>query len=91
MTANGFDGFDLDWEYPGERGGVSADKVNYITFIMELRKRFGNGLLITAAVGATQSKIESSYDVANMNMYVENVVLSPNKIYTDGQMDRRTG
>lgn len=37
----------------------------------ELRAKFGNDLLITVAVGATQNSIDSSYDVKNMNMYVK--------------------
>lgn len=71
MTTNKFDGFDLDWEYPAQRGGASADKVNYIIFLKELREKFGSDLLITAAVGATQNNIDYSYDVKNMNMYVK--------------------
>ncbi|KAJ3050117.1 hypothetical protein HK097_008908, partial [Rhizophlyctis rosea] len=35
----GFDGIDLDWEYPGtERYGRETDKENYVVFLKELRE-----------------------------------------------------
>lgn len=39
LVQHGFDGFDLDWEYPTERGGISADFENFITLLKELRQK----------------------------------------------------
>ncbi|KAI2465893.1 hypothetical protein F4781DRAFT_424486 [Annulohypoxylon bovei var. microspora] len=49
MEHYGFDGVDLDWEYPqaDDRGGVTADKANYISLVKEMRAAFGDKYGIT--------------------------------------------
>ncbi|OKL55264.1 hypothetical protein UA08_09465 [Talaromyces atroroseus] len=51
MNTYGFDGLDLDWEYPGadDRGGVPADTENFVTLCHEIRAAFGTkyGLTVT--------------------------------------------
>ncbi|KAK9760868.1 hypothetical protein K7432_014685 [Basidiobolus ranarum] len=42
LRTYGFDGLDIDWEYPGadDRGGTSVDTANYSSLMRELRAAF---------------------------------------------------
>ncbi|CAK5268570.1 unnamed protein product [Mycena citricolor] len=53
LQAYGFDGIDVDWEYPAayDRGGNPADKANYVTFMSKVKAAFkprNYGLTFTA-------------------------------------------
>ncbi|EFA06693.1 chitinase 8 precursor [Tribolium castaneum] len=68
----GFDGFDLDWEYPGQRGGAAADIQNYATLIKEFREVWDqHGLLLTAAVAAAGPSVDLSYHVPSLSKYLD--------------------
>lgn len=53
MAQYGFQGVDIDWEYPGtpERGGSRADTANFVTLVKEMKASFGTqyGLSLTLA------------------------------------------
>lgn len=86
----GFDGFDMDWEYPNQRGGVVADKKNYVLLLKELRERFdAEGLILSAAVGAAEVSASKSYIISEMSKYLHFINLMTYDLH--GTWDKKTG
>lgn len=70
----GFDGIDIDWEYPGfkEHAGTPDDKVNFVLFLKELSQQArNNGLLLTLAVGTNPQSLKNGMDLASIHPLVD--------------------
>lgn len=83
IKANGFDGFDLDWEYPG-----ASDKANFVRLLQTLRQHLGSKVL-TVAVGAAEFKASQAYDIPNVANMVDFINLMSYDLH--GSWDGITG
>nr|WBW70038.1 venom protein [Lampona murina] len=85
-----FDGLDMDWEYPANRGGVSQDKENYITLLKELKAALEpEGLLLSAAVSAGKNTIDTAYDIPKVSQYLDFINVMAYDLH--GSWEKQTG
>ncbi|XP_012253211.2 chitinase-3-like protein 1 [Athalia rosae] len=90
VKKHNFDGCDLDWEYPNQRGGSEMDRQNFVLLVKELRKSFDqHGLILSAAVAAGKNSASLSYDIPQISKYLDFINLMTYDFH--GSWDATTG
>lgn len=91
----GFDGLDLDWEYPkcwqvDCNKGPESDKENFAELVKELSSAFKpKGLLLSSAVSPSKAVIDAGYDVPSLNKYFDWIAIMTYDFH--GHWDKQTG
>ncbi|KAL5291960.1 CHIA.2 family protein [Megaselia abdita] len=92
IQRHGFDGIDLDWEYPGQRdsSNPSLDKQNFVIWLQEIQAAFESyGFILKVACSATQSSASISYDIPEISKYVDMIGIMTYDLH--GSWDGVTG
>uniref|UniRef100_A0AAG5DHK2 chitinase n=1 Tax=Anopheles atroparvus TaxID=41427 RepID=A0AAG5DHK2_ANOAO len=91
----GFDGLDLDWEYPvcwqvDCKKGFADEKEGFTELVRELSEAFApRGWLLSAAVSPSKTVIDAGYDVAALAKYFDWIAVMTYDFH--GQWDKQTG
>uniref|UniRef100_A0A182S9A2 chitinase n=1 Tax=Anopheles maculatus TaxID=74869 RepID=A0A182S9A2_9DIPT len=91
----GFDGLDLDWEYPvcwqvDCKKGFADEKEGFTELVRELSEAFKpRGWLLSAAVSPSKTVIDAGYDVAALAKYFDWIAVMTYDFH--GQWDKQTG
>lgn len=68
LDLHGFDGLDMDWEYPTQRCGKPEDRDNFSQLLRDLKAAFQKkNYLLTAAVSAGIPTAEAAYDISELS------------------------
>ncbi|CAN7939150.1 unnamed protein product, partial [Ixodes hexagonus] len=90
LEFHGFDGLDMDWEYPAQRGGKPEDRDNFSQLLRDLRAAFDKkNYLLTAAVSAGIETAKVSYDIPEISRSLDLISIMGYDFF--GAWDEYTG